>query len=57
MTLQSNNNEPVIPGRGMRNCTIEYDKKTYKKYRGRIETIFGKLKENRRLVVRYEKMT
>ncbi|GMO65868.1 MAG: hypothetical protein Ta2D_12110 [Rickettsiales bacterium] len=25
------------------------------RYRGRIETIFGKLKENRRLVVRYEK--
>ncbi|MDR1129161.1 MAG: transposase [Treponema sp.] len=33
---------------------MEYGKEKYKK-RGLIERIFGKLKENRRLAVRYEK--
>jgi transposase len=52
--LKGNNNEPVIPGRKKRKEPIEYDQELYKK-RGYIERIFGKLKENRRLTVRYEK--
>ena len=52
--LESNNNVPVIPGRKNRKVAIEYDEERYKR-RGLIERIFGKLKENRRLVVRYEK--
>jgi transposase len=53
-TLGSNNNEPVIPGRKNRKKPVEYDEEKYKK-RGYIERIFGKIKENRRLTVRYEK--
>jgi transposase len=52
--LEGNNNLPVLPGRRNRKEEIEYDKEKYKK-RGLIERIFGKLKENRRLAVRYEK--
>ncbi|MDR1252254.1 MAG: transposase [Treponema sp.] len=52
--LEGNNNLPMIPGRRNRKEEIEYDKEKYKK-RGLIERIFGKLKENRRLAVRYEK--
>jgi len=47
-------NEPVIPGRKNRKIKIEYDKVVYKK-RGAIERLFGKIKENRRLAVRYDK--
>ena len=54
-TLISNNNIPVIPGRKNRKEPIVYDKKIYK-LRKRIEIFFGKLKENRRLAVRYEKL-
>ena len=53
-TLASNNNIPVIPGRKNRKVPIEYDKKKYK-LRTRIEYFFAKLKENKRLAVRYEK--
>jgi transposase len=52
--LQSQNNIPVIPGRKNRKIKIVYDKKIYK-LRRRIEQFFGKLKENKRLAVRYEK--
>ena len=52
--MEGNNNEPVIPGRRNRNKEIAYDREKYKK-RGMIERICGKLKENRRLAVRYEK--
>jgi transposase len=52
--LAGNNNTPVIPGRKNRKEAIVYDQERYKK-RGLIERIFGKLKENRRLAVRYEK--
>ena len=54
-TLVSNNNIPVIPGRKNRKEPVVYDKKIYK-LRKRIEMFFGKLKENRRLAVRYEKL-
>jgi transposase len=52
--LKGNNNEPVIPGRKNRKEEIGYDKEKYRK-RSFIERIFGKIKENRRLTVRYEK--
>ena len=52
--LTGNHNEPVIPGRRNRKEEIVYDHEQYKK-RGLIERIFGKIKENRRPVVRYEK--
>ena len=53
--MSPNNNIPVIPGR--KNCKIQiiYDKNIYK-LRKRIEIFFGKIKENRRLAVRYEKL-
>lgn len=52
--LRANNNVPVIPGRKNRKVEIAYDKVIYR-WRRRIEMFFGKLKENRRLAVRYEK--
>src|SRR5471030_500014 len=52
--LRSQNNIPVIPGRKNRKVKIKYDKTIYS-LRKRIEQFFGKLKENRRLAVRYEK--
>ena len=52
--LRSQNNTPVIPGRKNRKIKIEYDKAVYK-LRSRIEQFFGKLKENKRLAMRYEK--
>ena len=52
--LAANNTIPVIPGRKNRKRAIEYDRQRYKK-RSYIERVFGKIKENRRLAVRYEK--
>jgi transposase len=52
--LRESDNIPVIPGRKNRKIEIAYDRQLYKK-RGLIERIFGKIKENRRLAVRYEK--
>jgi transposase len=52
--LRSQNNIPVIPGRKNRKVKIVYDKAIYK-LRRRIEQFFGKLKENKRLAVRYDK--
>jgi len=52
--LLANNNIPVIPGWKNRRIPIEYDKKLYK-LRSRVELFFGKLKENRRLAIRYDK--
>jgi transposase len=53
--LEANNNIPVIPGRKNRKVVVLYDKTVYK-LRRRIEMFFGRIKENRRLVVRYEKL-
>ena len=53
--LESNNNIPVIPSRKNRKIQIIYDNNIYK-LRKRIEIFFGKIKENRRLAVRYEKL-
>jgi transposase len=52
--LERNNNRAVTLGRRNRKEEIAYDKETYKKL-GCIERIFGKIKENRRLMVEYEK--
>ena len=52
--LRSQNNVPVIPGRKNRKVKIIYDKGIYK-LRGGIERYFGKLKENKRLCVRFDK--
>jgi transposase len=52
--LRSQNNIPVIPGRKNRKVKIEYDKELYKS-RGFIERFFGKLKENKRIAMRYDK--
>jgi transposase len=50
----SQNNTPAIPGRRNRKKPVECDKQRYKGH-GLIGRVFGKLKENRRLAVRYEK--
>jgi transposase len=52
--LRANNNTPVIPGRKNRKVVINYDKTLYK-LRRNIEIFFGKLKENKRLTLRFEK--
>jgi putative transposase len=52
--LESNNNIPVIPGRKNRKQPIIYDKVMYK-IRRKIEMLFGKIKENRRLAMRFDK--
>ena len=53
----SSNTIPVIPERKNRKIPIdpiEYNKKIYA-FRRKIELFFAKLKENKQLVVRYEK--
>lgn len=52
--LRSQNNVPVIPGRKNRKVKIIYDKTIYR-LRGDIERYFGKLKENKRLCLRFDK--
>lgn len=52
--LRSQNCEPVIPGRRNRKVEVAYNKVLYRK-RGLIERLFGKIKENRRLSIRFEK--
>lgn len=54
ITLASNNNIPVIPGRKNRVEPIEYDRNKFK-IRRKIENFFAILKENKRLALRYEK--
>jgi len=53
-SLEFNNNAAVIPRRKNRRRPIERNTELYRKC-GAIERVFGKLKENRRLAVRYEK--
>jgi transposase len=52
--LYSQNNVPVIPGRRNRKKPIWYDKALYRR-RGLIERVFGKIKENKRLSMRFDK--
>jgi len=52
--LRSQNNIPVIPGRKNRTVKIAYDKILYRR-RKDIERFFGKIKENKRVAMRYDK--
>jgi len=46
--------KPCIPGRKSRKQTVKYDKRRYKR-RNRIERMFGKLKDWRRVATRYDR--
>ena len=52
--LEAHHNIPVIPGRTNRTVPVVYDKAIYT-LRRKIEMVFGKIKDNRRGTVRYEK--
>ena len=43
-----------IPGRKQRKATVKYDKRRYKR-RNRIEIMFGRLKDWRRLATRHDR--
>ncbi|MBB4208847.1 transposase [Roseinatronobacter bogoriensis subsp. barguzinensis] len=45
---------PCIPGRKARKATVKYDKRRYKR-RNRIEIMFGRLKDWRRIATRYDR--
>ena len=51
-TLVGNGTTPCIPGRKSRKKTVKYDKRRYKR-RNRIERMFGRLKDWRRISTRY----
>ena len=46
--------KPCIPGRKQRKTTVKYDKRRYKR-RNRIEIMFGRLKDWRRVATRYDR--
>lgn len=46
--------KPCIPGRKSRDKPIKYDKRRYKR-RNRIEIMFGRLKDWRRVATRYDR--
>jgi transposase len=46
--------KPCIPGRKSRNKVVKYDKRRYKR-RNRIEIMFGRLKDWRRVATRYDR--
>ena len=52
--LQEKGITPCIPGRKTRAKPIKYDKRRYKS-RNRIEIMFGRLKDWRRLTTRYDR--
>jgi len=52
--LQEKGITPCIPGRKSRNKTVKYDKRRYKS-RSRIEIMFGRLKDWRRVATRYDR--
>ncbi len=52
--LQEKGITPCIPGRKIRNKTVKYDKRRYKR-RNRIEIMFGRLKDWRRVATRYDR--
>ena len=45
---------PYIPGRKQRKKTVKYDERRYKR-RNRIEIMFGRLKDRRRVATRYDR--
>ena len=52
--LETREIKPCIPGRKSRERTIRYDKRRYKR-RNRIEIMFGRLKDWRRVATRYDR--
>ena len=52
--LRAKGTEPCIPPRRNRKTLIEYDKTLYKQ-RHKIENMFGKLKDWRRIAMRYDR--
>ncbi len=52
--LQDRGIRSCIPGRKSRSRTIKYDKRRYKR-RNRIEIMFGRLKDWRRVATRYDR--
>lgn len=52
--LQAKGITPCSPGRKSRNKTIKYDKRRYKRG-NRIEIMFGRLKDWRRVATRYDR--
>ena len=52
--LQARGITPCIPGRKTRTEPIRYDKRRYKR-RNRIEIMFGRLKDWRRVATRYDR--
>ncbi len=53
-TLVDTDTTPCIPGRKSRKKPIKYDKRRYKR-RNRIERMFGRLKDWRRVSTRYDR--
>ncbi len=53
--LQAKGITPCIPGRKSRTEPVKYDKRRYKS-RNRIEIMFGRLKDWRRVATRYDKL-
>ena len=52
--LQAKGIQPCIPGRRSRNEPVGYDKRRYRR-RNRIEIMFGRLKDWRRVATRYDR--
>ena len=52
--LQDKGIRPCIPGRKSRSKAVRYDKRRYKR-RNRIEIMFGRLKDWRRVAARYDR--
>ncbi|MEP9403130.1 IS5 family transposase [Sphingomonas sp. VNH70] len=52
--LQAKGIQPFIPGRRSRNEPVRYDKRRYRR-RSRIEIMFGRLKDRRRVATRYDR--
>ena len=53
-TLVDKGTTPCTPGRKSRKKTVKYDKRRYKR-RNRIERMFGRLKDWRRISTRYDR--
>jgi len=52
--LQAWGIQPCIPGRRSRNEGVRYDKRRYRRH-SRIEIVFGRLKDWRRVATRYDR--
>jgi transposase len=52
--LEEKGIKPCIPGRKSRSKPVKYDKRKYKR-RNRIEIMFGRLKDWRRVATRYDR--